>query len=241
LLGRDLVELAVWPGPPAHPAHQVTIGRIITEVDELRGIALRLAEADADAFTAVTGACKLPRSTEEEKAARSAAIAQALVSAAWPPAQVISVAGMVVDLAQALAAIGNPNVISDDAAAAEGCPRRVQPGRQFQRPLDPEPAGIREARGLHREPHPQPSLTVERGDRVQRHRHQQPPLARTHAPISSRCHPVAAASREGRPAGQGADRAARGRAVHALVMLAEIGDITRFPSVRKLASWAGLG
>jgi transposase len=27
----------------------------------------------------------------------------------------------------------------------------------------------------------------------------------------------------------------------ALVMLAEIGDITRFPSVRKLASWAGLG
>jgi transposase len=26
----------------------------------------------------------------------------------------------------------------------------------------------------------------------------------------------------------------------ALVMLAEIGDITRFPSSRKLASWAGL-
>ena len=26
----------------------------------------------------------------------------------------------------------------------------------------------------------------------------------------------------------------------ALVMLAEIGDITRFPSARKLASWAGL-
>ena len=26
----------------------------------------------------------------------------------------------------------------------------------------------------------------------------------------------------------------------ALVMLAEIGDVTRFPSARKLASWAGL-
>ena len=97
----------------------MTIGRIITEVDELRGIALRLAEADADAFTAVTGARTLSQSTEEEKAGRSAAIAQALASAAWPPAQTISIAGMVVDLAVALAAIGNPNVISDAAAAAE--------------------------------------------------------------------------------------------------------------------------
>ncbi|HEX9516014.1 MAG TPA: cyclodeaminase/cyclohydrolase family protein [Streptosporangiaceae bacterium] len=101
------------------PEHQVTIGRIITEVDELRGIALRLAEADADAFTAVTGARTLSQSTEEEKAGRSAAIAQALASAAWPQAQTISIAGMVVDLAVALAAIGNPNVISAAAAAAE--------------------------------------------------------------------------------------------------------------------------
>ena len=33
--------------------HQVTISRIIAEVDELRNIALRLADADADAFLAV--------------------------------------------------------------------------------------------------------------------------------------------------------------------------------------------
>jgi formiminotetrahydrofolate cyclodeaminase len=99
--------------------HSETIGRIITEVDELRGIALRLADADADAFTAVAEAYGLPKSTDEEKAARSAIIGQALVGAAWPPAQVISIAGMVVDLARALVAIGNPNVISDVAAAAE--------------------------------------------------------------------------------------------------------------------------
>ncbi len=99
--------------------HAETIGRIITEVDELRGIALRLADADADAFTAVTEAYRLPKSTAEEKAARSASIGQALVGAAWPPAQVISIAGMVADLAQALVEIGNRNVISDVAAAAE--------------------------------------------------------------------------------------------------------------------------
>jgi formiminotetrahydrofolate cyclodeaminase len=95
------------------------ISRIITEADELRDIGLRLAEADADAFSAVADAYQLPKSTEEERAARSAAVGQALVNAAWPPAQVISVAGMVVDLAEALAAIGNRNVISDVAAAAE--------------------------------------------------------------------------------------------------------------------------
>ena len=99
--------------------HQVTISRIIAEVDELRNIALRLADADADAFLAVTDAYRLPSSTGEEQAARAAAVAQSLANAAWPPAQVISLAGMVVDLAEALVVIGNHNVISDVAAAAE--------------------------------------------------------------------------------------------------------------------------
>ena len=99
--------------------HEAAIGRIIAEVDELRVLALRLADADADAFTAVSTAYQLPSSSEEDRAARSAAIGRALVQAAWPPAQVISVAGMVVDLAEALAAIGNRNVLSDVAAAAE--------------------------------------------------------------------------------------------------------------------------
>ena len=99
--------------------HQVTVSRIIAEVDELRNIALRLADADADAFLAVADAYRLPRSTGEEQAARAAAVAESLANAAWPPAQVISLAGMVVDLAEALVVIGNHNVISDVAAAAE--------------------------------------------------------------------------------------------------------------------------
>ena len=102
-----------------YAAHQETISRIITEADELRGIALRLAEADEEAFAAVTDAYRMPKSTEADSAARSVALAQALVGAAWPPAQVIGIAGMVVDLAEALASIGNRNVASDVAAAAE--------------------------------------------------------------------------------------------------------------------------
>jgi formiminotetrahydrofolate cyclodeaminase len=114
-----LAMVARYTTGEKYAEHQETIGRIITEADEIRQIALRLADADADAFAAVARAFTLPRSTDEEKAARSAAIAQALIGAAWPPAQVISVAAMVVDLAEALIAISNPNVISDVAAAAE--------------------------------------------------------------------------------------------------------------------------
>jgi formiminotetrahydrofolate cyclodeaminase len=46
-------------------------------------------------------------------------MARALVDAAWPPAKLIGIAGMVVDLAGMLAEIGNRNVLSDLGAAAE--------------------------------------------------------------------------------------------------------------------------
>jgi formiminotetrahydrofolate cyclodeaminase len=99
--------------------HEETIGRIIAEADELRAIALRLAQADAEAFAAVAGAYRMPRSTDEEKAERSAALNAALAGAAWPPAKLIGVASLIVDLAGALMEIGNRNVIGDVAAAAE--------------------------------------------------------------------------------------------------------------------------
>jgi methenyltetrahydrofolate cyclohydrolase len=112
-----------------HAQHAETIGRIIEEADELRGIALRLGQADADAFAAVAEAYKLPRSTDEEKADRSAAIATALAGAAWPPAKLIGVASLIVDLAAALVEIGNRNVMSDVAAAAEAARAAVATAR----------------------------------------------------------------------------------------------------------------
>jgi formiminotetrahydrofolate cyclodeaminase len=104
---------------PEYAEHQLMIGRIIAETDELRSLALRLAEADEDAFAAVADAYRLRAATDEEESARADAIARALVNAAWPQARVISLAGLVVDLAEALSLIGNRNVIADVAAAAE--------------------------------------------------------------------------------------------------------------------------
>ncbi len=114
---------------PDFAQHQETIDRIVAEADELRSIALRLAEADEAAFAAVAAAYRLPKTTDEEKETRSAAVAEAVVNAAWPPAQVIGVSSMVVDLAEALVLIGNRNVLSDLAAAAEAAGAAVATAR----------------------------------------------------------------------------------------------------------------
>ncbi|WP_331766969.1 cyclodeaminase/cyclohydrolase family protein [Embleya sp. NBC_00896] len=99
--------------------HASAIAQVIALTDELRGVALRLAEEDAAAFTAVTEAYKLPKDTDAAKTVRSATITAALVGAAKPPAEVVVVAAACVELAEKLLPIGNPNVITDVAAAAE--------------------------------------------------------------------------------------------------------------------------
>ncbi|MGY1624988.1 cyclodeaminase/cyclohydrolase family protein [Geodermatophilus sp. SYSU D00965] len=99
--------------------HAEEITTIMHTADRLRVNALGLAEEDAAAFTAVTEAYRLPKGTAEEAAARSDAIATALVAAAHVPAIVVAVAEQVLDLAERLLPIGNRSVVSDVAAAAE--------------------------------------------------------------------------------------------------------------------------
>ena len=95
------------------------MNRVVTEADALREDALALAEADAKAFGAVAAAYRLPRATEQETSARSAAISSALAGAARPPADVVRTALLLVRLAEELLPAGNRNVITDVAAAAE--------------------------------------------------------------------------------------------------------------------------
>ena len=99
--------------------HAAEIATITATADRLRQDALGLAEDDAAAFTSVTQAYGLPKETAEEAATRSAAIAKALLGAARVPAMVVTVAEQILRLAERLRPIGNRNVISDVAAAAE--------------------------------------------------------------------------------------------------------------------------
>lgn len=101
--------------------HRPTIDRIIAAADEARVRGLGLADEDAAAFTAVGQAYQLPKATEAETAVRSAAISESLTAAARVPAEVISVAAEVLQLAEELRPIANPNVITDVGAAADAC------------------------------------------------------------------------------------------------------------------------
>ncbi|ANY07902.1 cyclodeaminase/cyclohydrolase family protein [Pseudonocardia sp. HH130630-07] len=102
-----------------YAAHADLIGSVRNRADELRVVGMGLAEDDARAFTAVTAAYALPRDTDAAAAARSAAVGEALVEAGRIPARVVRAAGQVLDLAERLRPVGNPNVVTDVGAAAD--------------------------------------------------------------------------------------------------------------------------
>jgi formiminotetrahydrofolate cyclodeaminase len=130
-----------------YAAHRETVARVIDRADQLRQGSLWLAERDMGAFSAVTDAYALPRGTAGEKAARSTAIAAALLGAAQPPASIIGVADELVDLAETLLPIGNRNVITDVAAAADALRAAVTTARVN---IEANLAGVAESPESHR-------------------------------------------------------------------------------------------
>lgn len=116
--GAALLAMAArFSGAPRHPEHAASTAVIVGDADALRAEGVRLMVADGEAFGCVAAAYQLPDTTAEERAARSAAIAAALVTATSPPADVIAVGGQLLDLAQTLAPIVSRNVAADLAAA----------------------------------------------------------------------------------------------------------------------------
>src|SRR5690348_2653460 len=87
--------------------------------EDLREAALRLAEADGAAVGEVAAAYALARSTEEERGRRTAAIADALLAAARPPADLIPVGAELVGLCERMVEVGSGALLADVAAAAD--------------------------------------------------------------------------------------------------------------------------
>ncbi len=75
-------------------------------------------EEDVAAFNSVMGAYGLPRATDEEKAARTAAIQAALKDATLAPLRAVKACFEVMRLSAVVAEKGNLNVISDAGVAA---------------------------------------------------------------------------------------------------------------------------
>ena len=118
--GAALVEMVVnlTVGRSAYAEHEAHVQPIGERARALRQRALDLAAADEAAFDQVMAAYGLPRQTDAEKAARSAAIQAATAQAARPPMEIAEVAARIIELAAALPGRSNRNVFSDVGVAA---------------------------------------------------------------------------------------------------------------------------
>lgn len=91
---------------------------LLEEAEEVRQRLLGLVEDDAAVFNSFMSCYKLPKATEEEKAARANAIRSAAKQAAEVPLAIARASYKVLTLADRLVRIGNPGVITDGACSA---------------------------------------------------------------------------------------------------------------------------
>lgn len=105
-------------GRPGFEAVSERMGEITERADAERAALLDFADSDATAFDAVMTAFKLPKATDDEKAARSAAIQNAFAGAAEVPLQVARRTLALLDTTAEAIETGNPDAASDGMSAA---------------------------------------------------------------------------------------------------------------------------
>jgi len=104
-------------GKAKYAAVEPEIWPMIEEADKLRHMLSEAVQLDADAYTGIIAARRLPKETEALQQARSTAIYEATIRAAEIPLQVAQHALQVMRLAVRIAEIGNLNALSDAGAA----------------------------------------------------------------------------------------------------------------------------
>jgi formiminotetrahydrofolate cyclodeaminase len=96
---------------------QDDIAALVAKTETLRHRLTDLLEADVEVYSGVSAAYKMPRKTPEDKAARSAAIQEALKAAAQVPLDVARACVEVIDLCTQTAEQGNRGAVSDAGVA----------------------------------------------------------------------------------------------------------------------------
>jgi formiminotetrahydrofolate cyclodeaminase len=107
----------ITAGAPKHAAVHAAARAIAADADALRAAFVALRPEDEAAFGAVVAAQALPRASESERFARTAAMQHALVRAAEVPLAVAGRAADAFDLTARTAALGNAHLASDVACA----------------------------------------------------------------------------------------------------------------------------
>lgn len=104
-------------GRKKYAAEEANCREVIAECAALSGAMRAQIDLDTQAYEAVSAAYKLPKNTDEERAARNDAITKAMLCATETPAQTMALAERGVILASALVGHSNVNAASDLAVA----------------------------------------------------------------------------------------------------------------------------
>ena len=105
-------------GKKGYEEVQSEMEELQTKSEAIRNRMLELSQADADVFNIFMNALGLPKNTDEEKVARTAAIQQAYKDAAMLPFEIGELAYQIFDLAELASRKGNQNLITDGIIAA---------------------------------------------------------------------------------------------------------------------------
>jgi glutamate formiminotransferase/formiminotetrahydrofolate cyclodeaminase len=118
-LAGGLVSMvaALTHGKKGYREHDASMDRLGVEAQALKDQLLAAVDRDTAAFNAVMGCFRLPKGSEEERAAREEAILAANKAATEIPLSVIGLCAKVLELAQEVAARGNQNSLSDAGVA----------------------------------------------------------------------------------------------------------------------------
>ena len=105
-------------GKKGYEEVQFEMEELQTKAEAIRNRMLELSQADADVFNIFMNALGLPKNTDEEKIARTAAIQQAYKDAAMVPFEIGELAYRIFELAELASSKGNQNLITDGVIAA---------------------------------------------------------------------------------------------------------------------------
>lgn len=105
-------------GKKTYAAVEDQVQERLAVLEAMRGTLVGLIDADAEAFKPLAASYGMPSSTEEEKAAKNAALQAALTDACAVPLLIMDVCAAVVDQADFMAHNGSKLAVSDAGASA---------------------------------------------------------------------------------------------------------------------------
>ena len=120
-MGISLITMVaeLTTGKKKYAEHDELMKTIIANTAILRNKLLECVDKDTDAYNGVTAVFKMPKETDEEKAARGAAMQSALKLAALVPLEVMELSLSSLKIAQQAVGKSNQNAATDLGVAAQ--------------------------------------------------------------------------------------------------------------------------